>query len=256
MTTTQEQLKTKSSRKKKSKEKKAAEATKPREKGMTVEERETKIHQLEKELKQQEEALNEVYKSMTPNETKIVGFMIDRASTFLELKDEIKKTKHSFQDWLESKEINTRMASRLTTIGKNWGGEKRPTGSLLEKLPTDVHKLEALSRLKRKTLEDFVAKHDCKRMERAELIKLVPRGRRKTLGGAGKRRKGSLATYIESRITTLLNQLATRCKELNKIELPANAVQVITKFRADLLQALSVKIEESDTTSPNTDESE
>jgi hypothetical protein len=118
------------------------------------------------------EQFKEKAELLRKNEVASVPLIIDQARIMVQLRTKARK---NWEEVCEQKlKIHPRVARRYLKIGENWSDADRTPGSdVLARLPSDLHKLEALAELPLDLLTTLSGQLDLRRMERTEVIAKV-----------------------------------------------------------------------------------
>jgi hypothetical protein len=142
----------------------------------------------------------------------------------------------TWQRQVEKLGYHPRTASRLQKIALSWQGEIGTAGSeILSRLPTDLQKLEWLSRLSREQLGTLLAWLDLKKASRNEVTAAV----KELLGAtAATRTKGSVVKVINQLFTRMAKVLAGWHQAGNGEETPEQLRVAFHSGVQELQQAL------------------
>jgi len=188
-----------------------------------------KLDEIAKEFKAKMELLEQ-------NESAALPVIIDQGRLMVQFRIKARK------DWETTCEkklnISPRVARRYLKIGERWATQDQTPGpELLTKLPSDLHKLEALCDLSSDQLKTLSSQIDLRKVERTEMIAKV----RAIIG------KGSQQQSISDPVLSVFNKwdtfsfrLAKDVKQLNDHE-----KQNFIDEMEDNFQQLREKLEEA-----------
>jgi hypothetical protein len=148
-------------------------------------------------------------KGMRPREARVIGSQIEIGRRLAASKTFVKRAGKPWTKFVEAElGYAPRVARRLVRVGASKWAASGPSGSVLEELPGDLHKLDALSPLDLSQLQGLLAAANLKQMDRTDIAAHV----REILG---KKRSPSTASP-GTRLLKLIGRFAA--KALAEIE--------------------------------------
>jgi hypothetical protein len=134
---------------------------------------------------------------------------------------------------------HSRAASRLLKLAATWWRTEIGTkgSDLLQRLPADPQKLEWLCRLTREELQDLVAKTDCRKATRKEVIDLVKKFNGTPAKPRPKARGLTRLRKAADRVVTTLNELDGEDNNPRMTRLRATFADAAEKMQAALDEA-------------------
>jgi hypothetical protein len=105
------------------------------------------------------------------NEGRLVQAHIAIGCRFVQLKAAVKKVRGRWATRIAQLGYAPRVARRYLKLGQSWWGGLNE--SVLNQLPRDLEKLDWLCRLSKEQLDQVLEKHNCKRLDRSEVVNIV-----------------------------------------------------------------------------------
>jgi hypothetical protein len=193
------------------------------------------IAEIVAQIKADQDAILAEETSMTANEARIVLSKLEIGRQLVALKAAARQAKKKWLTCVEFTGIHKRVARRFVRVAKSKWAEKGPNGSLPDpsKLPTDLHKLDALTKLSREQLDRLLAEKDLKRLERDEVIALARAAR-----GDSPKTEAAPAKKLEDSARRFRNNSVKTIRQMKEPGLTPEAREQVLKAMGDTFDGI------------------